>query len=50
MGCRKGESEHKHKPGRYKCSRCAAVSKKKGHLCKPKKIKKDQLPDERSGG
>ena len=40
MGCRKGESEHKPKPGRYKCSRCGAVSKKKGHLCKPKKIKK----------
>jgi hypothetical protein len=39
MGCRKGKSEHKPKPGRHQCTRCGAVSKKKGHLCKPKKIK-----------
>ena len=39
MSCRKGESENKPKPGRYRCERCGAVSKKKGHLCKPKKIK-----------
>jgi hypothetical protein len=50
MGCRKGESEHKPKPGRYRCARCGAVSKKKGHLCKPQKIKKDPPRDERSGG
>lgn len=36
--CLKGKSEHKHKPGRYQCRNCDAVSKKKGHLCKPRKI------------
>ena len=50
MGCRKGQSEHKPKPGRYQCGKCGAVSKKKGHLCKPKKIKKDRLRSERPGG
>jgi len=39
MSCRKGESEHKAKPGRYRCKRCGAVSKKKEHICKPKKLK-----------
>ena len=40
MGCLKGKSENKSKPGRYRCAKCEAVSKKKSHLCKPKKIKK----------
>jgi len=39
MVCLSGESEHKAKPGRYRCRRCGAVSKKKGHVCKPKRIK-----------
>ena len=39
MGCLKGKPEAKAKPGRFKCKKCGAVSKKKGHLCKPKKIK-----------
>jgi hypothetical protein len=39
MDCRKGESEHKAKVGRYRCKQCGAVSKKKSHVCKPKKIK-----------
>jgi hypothetical protein len=39
MSCLKGKSEHKEKPGRFKCKKCAAVSKKKNLLCKPKKIK-----------
>ena len=43
MGCRKGESEHKPKPGRYRCAKCGAVSKEKRHVCKPKKIKKKHL-------
>ncbi len=39
MGCLGGDSEHKAKPGRYRCKKCGGVSKKKGHVCKPKKIK-----------
>ncbi|MFH1920626.1 MAG: hypothetical protein ABIP48_12155 [Planctomycetota bacterium] len=39
MECKKGKSGVKPKPGRYRCERCDAVSKKKKHLCKPKKIK-----------
>ena len=42
MGCLKGKSEDKAKPGRYKCAKCGAVAKKKGHLCKPKKIRKSK--------
>jgi len=40
MGCRKGASEHKPKPGRYRCGKCGAVSKQKKHVCQPKRIKK----------
>ena len=39
MGCLKGKSENREKAGRFKCKKCKAVSKKKGHLCKPEKIK-----------
>lgn len=39
MSCLKGKNEHKPKPGRYRCEKCEAVSKKKDRLCKPKKIK-----------
>jgi hypothetical protein len=39
MSCLKGKSENKEKPERFKCGKCGAVSKKKTHLCKPKKIK-----------
>jgi hypothetical protein len=40
MSCRKGKSENKEKPGRFKCKKCGAVSKKEDHLCKPEKVKK----------
>ncbi len=39
MSCLKGKSKNKPKPGRYACEKCKAVSKKKDHLCAPKKIK-----------
>ncbi len=39
MGCLKGNSENKAKPGRFLCAKCGAVSKKKKHLCKAEKIK-----------
>jgi len=39
MGCLKGKSKTKPKPGAYLCEKCDAVSKKKGDLCKAKKIK-----------
>lgn len=39
MGCLKGKRENKPKPGSYCCKKCGAVSKKKGRLCKPHKIK-----------
>jgi hypothetical protein len=39
MGCLKGKSKTKPKPGTYECPKCAAVSKKKSDLCKAKKIK-----------
>lgn len=40
MGCCKGKSKSKPKPGRYRCKKCDAVVKKKSKVCKPKKIKK----------
>ena len=39
MGCLKGKKRCKAKPGNYACAKCGAVCKKKGRLCKPKKIK-----------
>ncbi len=38
--CRKGKDEAKAKAGNFKCEKCGAASEKKGHLCKPEKIKK----------
>ncbi len=49
MGCREGESENKPKPGRYQCKQCGAVSKKKDHVCKPKKIKNAGQDDRPKG-
>lgn len=40
MGCLKGRKKAKEDPGNFTCKKCGAVSKKKGHLCKPKKIGK----------
>jgi transcription initiation factor TFIIIB Brf1 subunit/transcription initiation factor TFIIB len=43
MGCRKKGSSKtapKAKPGRFECTDCGAVAKKKDQVCEPKKIKK----------
>ena len=37
--CLKGKAESEAKPGNYSCEKCGAVSAKKDHVCKPKKIK-----------
>ena len=37
--CLKGKKKAKVKAGNYQCKNCGATSKKKGPLCKPKKIK-----------
>ena len=50
MGCLKGKSKTKPKPGAYECPKCCAVVKKKGDVCKAKKIKsedKDQKKDKK---
>jgi transcription initiation factor TFIIIB Brf1 subunit/transcription initiation factor TFIIB len=39
MGCKKGKSSADAKAGNYACKKCGAVVKKKGKVCKPKKIK-----------
>ncbi|MFW5839328.1 MAG: hypothetical protein ACOCZE_01980 [Planctomycetota bacterium] len=39
MGCLKGKKKAKEKPGNYVCKKCGATHKKKGKLCKAKKIK-----------
>ena len=40
MGCKKKKTEAQPKPGRFKCTDCGAVVKKKDQVCEPKKIKK----------
>ena len=35
----KGKKQAKAKKGNFLCKNCGAVAKKKGRLCKPKKIK-----------
>jgi len=48
--CLKGKSENKAKEGAYQCEKCGAVSKKKGHLCKPDKLSdKDAKKLEKKG-
>jgi len=37
--CLKNKNKAKDKPGNFRCKCCGAVAKKKGKLCKPKKIK-----------
>jgi hypothetical protein len=39
MSCQKGKSKAKAKPGRFRCTDCDAVVKKKKDACEPKKIK-----------
>lgn len=39
MSCRKGKSKTKPKPGRFQCSDCGAVVKKKSDVCEPTKVK-----------
>ena len=39
MNCKNGDSSAKPKPGRYRCTDCDAVVKKKNKVCNPKKIK-----------
>lgn len=41
--CLKGKSENKAKEGSFQCEKCAAVSKKKDHLCKPEKLSKKDV-------
>lgn len=39
MGCLKGESEVKKKDAKFECGKCGAFVGKKGHVCKPVKMK-----------
>jgi hypothetical protein len=39
MGCKKGKPKNPREPGKFECSKCGAVVKKKDNVCKPKKIK-----------
>jgi hypothetical protein len=41
MSCQRGNPSQEAKPGRYRCKECGVVRKKKGKLCKPKKIKQE---------
>ena len=40
MTCLHGESEVKKGKARFACRRCGAMTDKKGHVCKPEKVKK----------
>lgn len=51
MGCLKGESEVEKKAAEFECSKCGGLTNKKGHACKPVKIKasdKDGKKDKKS--
>jgi len=45
--CLKGKAENEAKPGYYRCEKCGAVTAKKDHACKPKKIKPKGKPAKR---
>jgi hypothetical protein len=40
--CLKGKSEVGKDEAKYKCKKCGAKTDEKGHVCEPKKIKKDK--------
>jgi hypothetical protein len=40
MGCLKGKSKSADDEAKFKCKKCGAKVKKKGDICKPKKLKK----------
>ena len=40
MSCNKGTTNVKLKPGRFKCTDCGAVAKKRKGVCEPKKVRK----------
>jgi len=40
MGYLKGRKQAKEEPGNFRCKRCGALSRKKGRLREPKKIRK----------
>ena len=40
MSCIKGKTKTKSKPGRFQCTDCGAVAKKKNGVCEPKKVRK----------
>ena len=37
--CMHGDSEVSKKKARFQCAKCGAMTAKKGHACKPEKIK-----------
>ncbi len=39
MGCKKDKPKKSNADGKFECSKCGAVVKKKDKVCKPKKIK-----------
>jgi hypothetical protein len=39
MGCLKGKSKTPDEEAKFKCKKCGAKVKKKGDICKPKKLK-----------
>ena len=41
MGCKKDKAKKDKKDGKYECTKCGAVVKKKDKVCKAKKIKPD---------
>ena len=49
MGCKKGVARKKPKKGRFKCTECGAVVKKKADVCDPSKIKKKARSPLRAG-
>ena len=48
MGCLKGESEVKKKTAKFACGKCGAKVEKKGHACKPVKVKGEKKSDKKS--
>ncbi|MCU0305822.1 MAG: hypothetical protein MUC56_17355 [Thermoanaerobaculales bacterium] len=44
MSCRKGKSKTDPKSGRYRCTDCGAVVKKKDEVCEPAKLKNPKNP------
>ena len=49
MGCCKSDTDVKNKDAKFSCSKCGVKVEKKGHACKPVKVKSEKKEGKKDG-